>query len=286
MWNLKNISSVSSPELLQEILTYVRDLRGIDFSIYRENTIRRRLMLRMQTTGRQDYASYLGYIREIPEELDELIDAFSIKVSHFFRNPFVFEVLRDFVLPDLIKDGGSSDLRVWCAGCARGEEAYSVAMLFHEITSKEQVHPNIFILATDIDRDALRDAVRGQYKSEALSEVKKGYLERYFISAGDGLYQVNDSIRSMVGFSYHDITSGVPPKEGIFSDYNLILCRNVLIYFDISLQEKTLRFFSGHLSNRGLLVLGEAESLHSGVAAAFSEVMPRTKIFRKEADPR
>ncbi len=268
------------PDKLYELLEYVKELRAIDFTAYRANTIRRRLERRLHATMMPDYASYYQYLKENPQEVDSLIEALTIKVSHFFRDPLVFEVLRSFVLPEVVLSHREDVLRIWCAGCARGEEAYSVAILLKEIIYKEAVYPHIFIIATDIDRDAIEDAKKAVYKSEAILEVKKGYLDRYFISE-DGLYRINDEIRSMVTFAYHDVTTCRPPKEGIFSDFHLILCRNVLIYLDRNLQERILEGFSGFLRNKGYLILGEAEIMTPQLTEDFYEVMPYVKVFRK-----
>jgi chemotaxis methyl-accepting protein methylase len=212
--------------------------------------------------------------------MEGLIDALTIKVSHFFRNPFVFEALKKFVLPELIESRHGEGLRVWSAGCARGEEAYSMAILLNEIMREELLFTYLFILATDIDVNALEDGQKAVYTDEALSEIKKGYFDRYFIAEGDS-YRVKDEIRSMVTFASHDVTTCKPPKEGIFSSYHIILCRNVLIYLDRHTQAKVLKSLSEFLLNKGYLILGEAEIMPQQLSGDFHEVVPNTKIFRK-----
>ncbi|MBI5075914.1 MAG: protein-glutamate O-methyltransferase CheR [Nitrospirae bacterium] len=274
-----NVSENQPEDALAEILNYVKKFRGIDFSAYRSNTIGRRLMGRLQSTGMPDYGSYAGLLRDDPKEIEKLVEAFTIKVSHFFRNPFTFEVLRDPILPELL-ESTKGELRIWSAGCANGEEAYSLAILLREILEKDFPSANILILATDIDRNALAEAEKALYRNESLFEVRKGYLDKYFTRFNDNLYRVNDEVKSMVTFAVHDVTTGSPPKEGIFSDYNVIFCRNVLIYFNLGLQEKVITSFSG-MQHRGYLVLGEAESLPARLAGSYNEILPRTKIFRK-----
>ncbi|HCZ10865.1 MAG TPA: chemotaxis protein CheR [Nitrospiraceae bacterium] len=267
---------------LNELLEYVKEQRAIDFSAYRMSTIRRRLNIRLSATGMSDYAAYYGYVTENPAELDDLIDSLTIKVSCFFRNPFVFEALHEFVLPELLNALNGDELRIWCAGCARGEEPYSVAILLKELMRKEGLCPRkIFIIGTDIDREALDDAAKGLYSAESLSEIKKGYLNRYF-TVKNGLYMVSDEIKSMVTFAYHDVTTVSTPKEGVFSDYHMILCRNVLIYFERELYEKVLRGISGFILKGGYLVMGEAEHMPSEFIKGFEEVLTRTKIFWKK----
>jgi chemotaxis methyl-accepting protein methylase len=262
------------------ILEYVKERRAIDFSSYREGTIRRRIAARLAKAGMPDCESYLGYLKENPKEIDALIEALTIKLSYFFRDPLVFEALRHFVIPSLVDIGKEETIRIWCAGCARGEEPYSVAILMKDFFCGEGVCRNVFILATDIDRDALRDAASGIYKADALNEVKKGWLDEYFTKEGDN-YRLKESIRSMVAFAYHDITAGASPAEGVFSDYHLIFCRNTLIYFERDMQEKVLQSLYESLLDGGYLALGEAESLSGSLAEAFREIIPGTKIFRK-----
>lgn len=267
---------------LKKLFKYVKEKRLLDFSAYRESTVRRRLQLRLSATGASDYASYLACLSERPDEMNALIDALLIKVSNFFRNPLVFENLLSIVLPGLIKACKGDVLKIWCAGCAQGEEAYSVAMLIKELMRNESVAPRTFIIGTDIDRAAIEDARKAEYRPESLGEVKKAYLDRYFTVQG-GVYKVTEEIRSMVTFAYHDVTACTTPKEGVFSDYHLILCRNVLIYFDRELSERVLSCLSGHIPGNGYMVLGEAESLPPQILGEYEEVAQATKIFGKKS---
>ncbi|MCL5421375.1 MAG: protein-glutamate O-methyltransferase CheR, partial [Nitrospirae bacterium] len=210
-----------------------------------------------------------------------LVDALTIKVSCFFRNPLVFELLREVVLPELIEKGRNDILRIWCAGCARGEEAYSAAILVREIVTKEALPAKVFIIGTDIDRAALENAKKAAYKADSVLEIKKCYLDRYF-DVKDGFYHLKEEITSLVTFAYHDVTTLTTTKEGIFSDYHLILCRNVLIYFNRELSERVLRGFSGFLLRNGYLVLGEAESFMPQLTKDYEGIMRGTKIFKRK----
>jgi chemotaxis methyl-accepting protein methylase len=277
-----NGDPAASDSAFAAVLAHVRKHRAVDFSVYRLNTIRRRLDLRRAATQSRDLGAYLHHLENSPSELDALIDALTIKVSHFFRNPLVFEVLRERVLPELLEALGGKTLRVWCAGCARGEEPYSLVILLREILRKERFRNSLFVLATDIDTEALDCARTARYPAEALPEVKKGYLERYFQPLPGGEYRLNEEIRSMVTFATHDLASGRPPREGLFTDYHLILCRNVLIYFAPPRQATILRELASTLAEGGVLVLGEAESMLPEMAKAFPERYSGTKVFRKD----
>lgn len=273
-------TATSVDDSLPALLAYVRQRRAVDFSAYRSGTVRRRLALRLAATGCSDYAAYLQTLKADPAELAALLDALTIKVSAFFRNPLVFEVLRERALPELLEASRGRTLRVWCAGCARGEEPYSVAILLRELRKEKSAAPP-FILATDIDREALAEARAGRYPAEALAEVKKVYLDRYFTPEKER-FRLNEAVRSMVVFAEHDLACGSAPREGLFSDYQLILCRNVLIYFDLDLQVRVLRGLAERLTPGGYLLLGEAETLLPPTAGEFAEILPGTKIFRKE----
>lgn len=259
------------------ILDVLRDGRGIDFAPYKRSMVERRMALRLNASGRSDYASYARYLTDNPQELTALINALLINVSFFFRNPLVFDVLEELILPVLIRDKGQENLRIWSAGCANGEEPYSVAMITRDLA---ETAPRAFILGTDIDRDALKLAGRASYGADAVLEVRKGCLDRHFMFR-DGLYLLGDRIKSMVLFAYHDVTTNKMPKEGVFSDYDLVLCRNVLIYFERNLHEKVLRLLAKSIRKGGFLVLGEAESLCGDYLDRFYEFMPGTNIFKK-----
>ena len=273
-----------SADDLTHLLDYVKGLRGLDFKTYQPNSIRRRLALRLVALNIQDYQAYRHYLTENDQEIDALIDSLTLKVSRFFRNPFVFEALATFLLPRLIavagETAGSEPIRVWCAGCGRGEEPYSLAILFRELLVDHSAPPLVFILATDIDEQALAAAREAVYPEEAMAEVKKAQLNRYF-RLEQGQYRLHDEIKKMVTFDRHDVTSAMAPTTGVFSGYHLILCRNVQIYFNRHIQCRTMTTLTGCLRKGGALVLGEAETLPETLSGLV-EMLPSSKIFIKE----
>lgn len=265
---------------IQPILDYLLAERCIDAAGYRRNTIQRRFSTRLAATGMPDYQAYLDYLKQHPVELDNLASSLSIKVSHFFRNPVVFEILKAVVLPELIEFLRDQPLRVWCAGCARGEEAYSLALLFKELSTAGTEFPPPFIVATDIDLQALEQARIGRYAAESLNEVRKGDLDRWFLQDGT-CFRLREEIREMVTFAHHELTSLKAPAEGIFSGYHLIVCRNVMIYFGQQLKERVLEFLTRSLAGNGALVLGEAEVLPEVYDREYVEIVRRTRIYQK-----
>lgn len=271
-----------SADDLAQVLDYVKSLRGVDFNACQPDSIGRRLALRLAALNLPDYQAYCQYLTENDQEIDALIDSLTLKVSRFFRNPFIFEALAAFLLPRLIGAAGSEPIRVWCAGCARGEEPYSLAILFSELLAHHPAAPPVFILATDIDEQALRAARAAVYSEEGVTEVKKGQLDRYF-TLEQGRYRLHEEIKGMVTFARHDVTSAIPPTSGVFSGYHLILCRNVQIYFVRTIQRRAMTTLAGCLRKGGALVLGEAETLPEALPGPrLVEMLPYSKIFIKE----
>jgi two-component system CheB/CheR fusion protein len=267
-------------------LEELKQSRGIDFRDYKRPTIRRRLARRFTATGVRNLEEYRRYLQENPGEYGRLVNTFLIKVTEFFRDPEHYEHLRAEVLPRLIESARESgdQLRLWSAGCATGEEAYSVAILVSEVleTLKQttgESHgspelPDVRIFATDLDESAVEHARRGVYPASALSSLTEEQISRYFDQL-DGLYYVKQPIRSMLIFGEHDLAQRSP-----FPRLDLIVSRNVLIYFTPELQRRTLQLFAFSLKDRGYLMLGKAESV-SPLPEYFASVDHQHKIFHR-----
>ncbi|WP_437719225.1 CheR family methyltransferase [Sorangium sp. So ce448] len=241
---------------LQELLDVVRERSGIDFRKYKQATILRRLRRRMAATNTESIEAYRQHLAEHPDELQRLINSFLIKVTEFMRDPDLFAQLRDVILPGLIAHARSDNkaLRIWSAGCATGEEAYSLAILISELLGDELDAFNIRIFSTDVDSEAIAFARRGVYAASAVEDLPHGLLDRYFVAV-DGQYQVKKRIRSLTVFGEHDLGQRAP-----FPHLDLVVCRNVLIYFTSDLQRRTLHLFAFSLREGGYLVLGKAET--------------------------
>ncbi len=244
-------SDPSLPLLLREL----RSRRGIDFGSYKTPTLLRRLNRRLVATGQPDIESYLRYLRATPDEERLLISSFLIKVTRFFRDASLYDYLRSDILPELIAQAIAQgrELRLWSAGCATGEEAYSLALLVSEALGQRN-DPPVRIFATDLDEGAITFARRGIYSAASIADVSPDLIDRYF-TLRDGAYEVRKAIRSMVVFGQHDLGQRPP-----FPNVDLVLCRNVLIYFTSGLQQQTLDAFAYSLRDGGFLALGTSET--------------------------
>ena len=268
-------------ESLQALLTQVRDRNGIDFSHYKRPTILRRLQRRMVAVGTPTLPDYLRYLARHPEEYSRLIASFLIHVTEFFRDPKLFAALRDEVLPELIADKRTekmgNELRIWSAGCATGEEAYSLAILVAEALGEQLTQFTIHIFATDLDEEAVAFARRGVYPAVALANVPEELRSRYFTRL-DGSYEVTPQLRRLVIFGQHDLGQRAP-----FPHIDLVLCRNVLIYFTPELQQRALHLFAFALRSGGYLALGKAETVRP-LETYFAPAHEHLKLYRRQGD--
>jgi chemotaxis methyl-accepting protein methylase len=277
----------SSDIHLKRLLEYINTERGIDFSHYRYATVVRKLALRLQESACRDYEEYLAFLKGHPEEMQPLVRTLTIKVSNFFRNPLVFELLNTTVIPELVDEFGF--LKVWSIGCAHGEEPYSIAILVHELLTQENLSFSYNIQGTDVDPDAIERARTGEYAEGELVETKRRFIDTYFTKSvappasgyGSEHYSLNSEIRSMVLFSSSNIIDQLLYKRAYMGNYNLVLCRNVLIYMNIAMQERIFRALEDILYEDGYLVLGASETMPESVRSGFEQPVPDVRIFRK-----
>jgi chemotaxis methyl-accepting protein methylase len=246
--------------------------RGLSVSSYREPCLRRRLAVRMRARGVHTFGDYASLLDRVPEELDLLLDALTINVTRFFRNPETYAVLKQRVVPELAARGGR--VQVWSAGSATGEEAYSLAMLFADAAGSSHVR----IDASDLDPGALAAAERAEYPAAAVEGVPKGVLERGFEPGGPP-FRVASGVRRLVRTVRHDLTRDAPPAP----PYHLIVCRNVVIYFDRPTQERLFERFHEALVPGGWLLLGKVETLFGAARALFRTEDARERLFRRPA---
>ncbi|RZK25358.1 MAG: PAS domain-containing protein [Flavobacterium sp.] len=261
---------------LRKILVLLRSHTGHDFTLYKRNTISRRVERRIAFHQLTDYTSYLNYIEENPFELDTLFKELLIGVTKFFRDHKAFEALKTHLYTRLSQKNIDEPVRVWIAGCSTGEEAYSIAMYLMEYLDTLPItkRPVIQLFATDLDARAIEDARTGFYFSNIVSEVSPSRITRFFVKKNNG-YVVKKELRELVVFARHNLIKDAP-----FTRLDLLCCRNVLIYFSTDLQKKLLPVFHYSLNTKGLLFLGPAESV-GGYSEAFSQINPKWKIFDK-----
>jgi len=239
----------------------------------------------MAILGIEEASEYLKYLRADPSEYERLIDALTIKVSSFFRNPIVFEIIAQRILPQIIKRNKHDEvceIRVWSAGCADGEEAYSIAILICEAVLMETARCHPYIFATDISRDALNVAEKGIYRRKSLGTTKLDIFDRYFTDRGD-TYEVLPFVRKTVRFSRDDLSSKnrIAPADSVFGDFDLVLCRNVLIYFSPELQKRVCDKLYKTLNKGGFLILGDSESPDPDTERNLITIDSRSRIYQK-----
>ncbi|MGO9375897.1 MAG: chemotaxis protein CheB [Syntrophobacteraceae bacterium] len=261
---------------VQKVLMLIRSVTGRDFSGYKQSTIHRRIRRRMAVHKIELAADYHRYLRENHAEIYRLFKELLILVTSFFRDQSAFEVLAARVIPQILtnhRDG--SQVRVWVPGCATGEEALSISMLFMEAMDKLDRHFPFQVFATDVDPEAIQRARAAEYPEAIASEVSPERLERFFIRKNGG-YALKKDIRDSIVFAVQDLVADPP-----FSRLDLISCRNVLIYMDTPLQKKIMELFHFSLSDNGYLFLGTSESIGQ-FSDLFSTADVKAKIFRSK----
>ncbi len=264
-------------EAYAHIAATLKEQQNFDLNSYKAVNMKRRLAAYLRSGNCQDPLQYSTELTGNSEEQKQLIAALGVQVSQFFRNPSTFMVLEKRILPELLRVSRrqNSKLRIWSVGCAHGEEPYSVALLLKKIQQKEDL---VAILGTDLSHEALKRAKSGYYPADRLKDVPADVLQQYF-TGHPHLYQIKAEIRHLVQFFRHDIIS-----EEAFYRADLILCRNLLIYFAREKQQQVLELLARALSPGGYLVLGRAETLAPDCRNLFHCVDPAERIYRRTVD--
>lgn len=267
--------SMSFKSLLNQI---VQD-RGLDFRQYHQGVIRRKIAVRMRLNKLESYSEYGHLLTKRPEEFEKLLEDLCINVSEFFRDKEVWITVK-YLLENLIKQkkiGNDRFLKIWSAGCANGEEPYSLAILLQEISRTEPWAFELELTSTDIDKKALLTAQEGVYPKENLKNVEARYLKSYFIALADGRCQLKDEIRAMVKFQRLDLI-----RDDSIREADVVVCRNVFIYLNRSLQEQLLMKFYRSLKAGGYLVMGKVETLLAEAKEIFKEIDSNARIYQKK----
>jgi two-component system CheB/CheR fusion protein len=270
--------AVDHEDGLRRILAHLRIRTGHDFSHYKRSTVSRRVLRRVQVTRRETLEDYFAYLRETPEEAQALLADLLISVTTFFRDPEAFARLADGAIADIFRAKPPGEpVRVWAAGAATGEEAYSIAMLLLEEASRHELRPEIQVFATDMDARALNVAREGCYPTTIEADVSEERLRRFFSLDADG-YRVKRELRDAVLFAAHSLLKDPP-----FSRLDLISCRNVLIYLDRELQQRVLNTLRYGLNPQGYLFLGSSETAE--LRDGFRVVDREARIYQSTGRP-
>jgi two-component system, chemotaxis family, CheB/CheR fusion protein len=269
--------STIDPEF-ESLLEFVRDARGFDYTGYRRPSLMRRFEKRLQAVGVDGFAAYRQYLEDHPEEFNPLFNTILINVTGFFRDKESWDLLASEVIPQILEQKGDLDsIRVWSAGCASGEEPYTVAMVLAEELGEEGFRDRVKIYATDIDDEALTEAREAAYTAKQLASVPDELTERYFVPV-NGEWAVRNDLRRGVIFGRNDLHQDPP-----ISRVDLLISRNTLMYFNPPVQERILANFHFALTRHGYLMVGKAEALQSRQHMFVAYDLKR-RIFVKNGD--
>ncbi|MBA3316684.1 MAG: protein-glutamate O-methyltransferase CheR [Gemmatimonadales bacterium] len=259
-----------------------RKISGAGFAVeaYKDKCIRRRIAVRMRACGVHTYADYQALLDRNPTEYERLRDALTINVTRFYRNAETWNLLRRELIPRLCAPG-AGEIRAWSAGCSSGEEPYTIAILAAEYLDgcgRSGELDRLVVDATDVDRLSLERAMAARYRPENLTEMPAELAQRYLEPVGHEL-QIAARVRRRVFVRRLDLNSRRPPRR----DYHMVVCRNVLIYFDRPMQERLFQIFADSLVPGGYLVIGKVETLFGAVRERLILVDPRERVYRRPA---
>lgn len=245
---------------------------GVNFSGYRDEYLKRRINIRVRATNSETFGRYLQYLAKNPDEYGVLLNEITVNYTTFMRDNDVYHYLEYQLLPKIFQ---KSPVRIWSAGCASGEEAYSLAILVHKILGDKSAGKNVIIYASDIDKDALSKAAKGEYQEKQVQSLNSLLVEKYFNKEND-VYKVKDQIKQLVRFEEFDLM-----KPAAHSNLDLILCRNVMIYFSREGQQQVHMHFYNALRDGGYFVSGKAEILSGEPAQKFVPIDVKTRVYQK-----
>ncbi|MEZ4775146.1 MAG: chemotaxis protein CheB [Bacteroidia bacterium] len=278
----RNLTIAQEPfeaEIFRRIINLIKDKTGIDFILYKRTTIYRRIARRMKINGMESMESYYADLLENKKEVHTLQQDLLIGVTQFFRDPEAFEIIEKKVIPEIFKNKSEREtIRIWTPGCSTGEEAYSILILLEDYKARHKLTHPIKIFATDIDVKALEIAGNGVYPVNISADVKKSYLYEYFTQK-DQSYHISQNLRNQVVFARHNIFSDPP-----FNRVDMIVCRNLMIYLESTLQDKIMTIFRFAINKGGFLFLGPSESV-GDIAEIMEPVSKRWKIYQHTSEP-
>lgn len=266
---------------IEKLIRKIDEARGIDLGLYRRAYLERRIAARLRTLDLHSYRQYADALDADPAEYERLLDALTINVTEFFRDKVVWDSIQRNLLKPMLHDklvGRSRTIRAWSAGCATGEEPYSIAMALLDLLGNDPSRFLVSVLATDLDAEALARAERGVYENEKLRRIPPSYQVRFTKMHDKQHFEVTPEVKRLVRFQRFSLFDE-PPMRVV----DLVMCRNVFIYFDRDQQAKVLKHFWHSLSRGGYLVLGRSEKLSPEAMQLFEPIDGKERIYRKPA---
>ena len=270
---------------INDILEYLHQRRGFDSSGYRPPMLKRRIGNRLAKLNMDSHQEYFDYLKSHEDELTALQEVLTINISRFFRNTYIFEYISKHLLPEIISKKLSSNdkiIRIWSAGCSTGEEPFSMAILLNELIKNEYQNMRTMIIATDIDEKVIQHARKGIYSSDRVGNIRHRLIKKYFIQNEDE-FALSPEILKIVMFSKYDMLDKNvnSPPESIYGDFDVVLCRNLLIYFKLDSQKQIFEKLYNSLNENGVLILGESESIIGPFKDKFLKESRLCKIFTR-----
>ena len=260
----------------EALLDYIKQSHGFDFTSYKRSSLMRRLQRRMQALKIFIYSDYEEYLKINPEEFTFLFNSIEVNFTDFFRDTLAWQYLATEIVSQIIQGKTESEpIRIWSAGCASGEETYTLVIMLAQALGRERFRARVRIYGTDVDKDALDQARQATYHASQITGIPSRLLNQYFEQAEDKYIFCKDLRRSII-FGHHNILENAP-----MSQIDLLVCRNVLIYFNLESQTRALIRFHFGLKDSGFLFLGNSEMIPTEITNLFSSVNIQHRIFTK-----
>jgi chemotaxis protein methyltransferase CheR len=271
--------------LIENIANFYRTKYDKNISIFDETFLEQSIRSRMNFSNCENYSDYFNKINSSETESLAFLHSLNNSYSEFFRNPLTFALLEQHLLPMILQNKNNDktdDLRIWSAGCAIGQEPYSLAILLEEIFNENKDNLNYRIFATDISVNVLSSALSGVYEYNTVKNIKLSHINNYFSKKNDS-YIISDNIKKHIDFSYYDLldTESSAPPASIYGDFDLVICSNVLFYYKPEIQEFIISKIRRSLKRGGYFVTGEAETAIVKSFKGFKQYVPIAPIFVK-----
>ena len=269
-------------QLLENVVLLMKDDYGMNISGYDTGFLKQAIEKRCVVSGIQSFPDYLVYLSQNAAEAQLFFTSMNITYTEFFRNALTFAHIEQLVLPDLLRKTRTNELRVWSAGCSTGQEAYSLAIQIENQLERTSERVRYRIIATDISQKALAVAQQGIYNKDAMGNIKLKDLNRYFVPSGDQ-YGIDERLKKNVSFSFYDLLDRQSsyPQESIFGNFDLVMCSNLLFYYQEEHQKNILKKLVNSLSQRGYFITGETEKQSVSKIVGLRPMVPISPIFKK-----